>query len=70
MTNSDYINFASIVEEKVGTLAALIHDGWQGDVWEICTDYAYLLSKGGKVELLDKFIAEFRERLEEDDEEE
>lgn len=60
MTDIDY---AKLVETKIRKLASLVYDGWDGNVREICTDYAYLLTKGGKLDLLDKAITEFEKEL-------
>ena len=70
MTNSSLIDYSKTTEEKVRTLASLIYDAWDGDVDEICTDYAYLVTEGGKNNLLDKYIAIWREQIESRDEDE
>lgn len=61
MTNSE------ITEICIRQLAKLIYNGWQGDGREIVTDYAYLLTKGGRNELLDKHIKEFQEMNDSED---
>jgi len=52
-----------LVEAKIRELASLVYDGWDGNIREICTDYAYLLTEGGKPDLLDRVITQFKQEL-------
>jgi hypothetical protein len=54
-----------LIESRINQLADLIYEGWQGDGHQIATDYAYLLSEGGNIKLLNKHIAEYKKMAKE-----